>query len=388
MRISSSRAALALLATAAVAFAACSSSGSSPAPSSGTSAAPSTGTSAAPSGSAAGKWKVGFVTDVGQLEDHSFNEYSWKGAQAGATAIGATSDVIVTKQPSDYAPNIQTFIDQKFNIIVTTGFALGDATTKAAKAHPEIKFIGVDQGICVTETGDPDPNFGCKGDAGKLLPNYQGLVYNEAQPGYLVGIIAASISKTGVIGAVGGINTIPAVVKYIKGYQNGALSVNPQAKVLQVYVSTDITKAFNDPATGEAIAKQMLSQKADVIFQVAGLSGQGALKAACDAKVYGIGVDVDQYISNPNTKGCTVTSAEKKLSDTVTAAIQRIGAGTDKGGTILGDASSTPPAIGISPYHDLASLITPDIQKKVDDAFAGMKAGTVDVCKPNDCTKP
>jgi basic membrane protein A len=132
----------------------------------------------------------------------------------------------------------------------------------------------------------------------------------------------------------------------------------------------------------------MLSQKADVIFQVAGLSGQGALKAACDAKVYGIGVDVDQYISNPNTKGCTVTSAEKKLSDTVTAAIQRIGAGTDKGGTILGDASSTPPAIGISPYHDLASLITPDIQKKVDDAFAGMKAGTVDVCKPNDCTKP
>ncbi len=386
MRFSSSRATLALLAAAAVAFAACSGSGSSPAPSGATSAAPSSVTSAAPS--TASKWKVGFVTDVGQLEDHSFNEYSWKGAQAGAAAVGGTSDVIVTKQPSDYATNIQTFIDNKFTVIVTTGFALGDATTKAAKAHPEIKFIGVDQGVCIDETGAPDPNFGCKGDAAKLLPNYQGLIYNEAQPGYLVGIVAASISKSGVIGAVGGINTIPAVVKYIKGYQNGALSVNPNAKILQVYVSTDITKAFNDPATGEAIAKQMISQKADVIFQVAGLSGQGALMAACDAKLYAIGVDVDQYVSNPNTKQCTVTSAEKKLSDTVQAAIERIGAGSDKGGTILGDASSTPPAIGISPYHDLASMITPAIQAKVDAAFSGLKDGSVDPCKPNACDKP
>jgi len=386
---------LTLLASAALLFAACSSSGSSAAPTTAASAAASSGapsaagSASAPAGSGSGKFaKVGFVTDVGQLEDHSFNEYSWLGAQAGAKAIGATSDVIVTKQPSDYATNIQTFIDQKFNIIVSTGFALGDATTKAAKANPNIKFIGVDQAPCVTEAGDPDPNFGCKGDPAKLLPNYQGLIFNEAQPGYLVGIIAAGISKSGVIGAVGGINTIPAVVKYIKGYENGAKSVNPNIKVQELYVSTDITKAFNDPATGESIAKQMIGQKADVIFQVAGLSGTGALKAACDAKVYAIGVDVDQWVSNPNTKACTVTSAEKKLSDAVSAAIQRIGSKTDKGGVVLNDAAANPPGIGVSPYHDLAALITPDIQKKVDDAFNAMKTGSLDVCKPAACDKP
>ena len=140
-------------------------------------------------------------------------------------------DVIVTQSIADYAANIQTFIDNDFDVIVTVGFLIGTDTAKAAKAHPDIKFIGVDQCICVDETGDPDPTFACKGDAATLLPNYQGIVFAEAQPGYLAGIIAASISKTGTIGAVGGTN-VPAVVNYWRGYENGAKSVNPDIKVL------------------------------------------------------------------------------------------------------------------------------------------------------------
>jgi basic membrane protein A len=341
-----------------------------------------------PAGSQAAGLKIGLVTDVGVVDDKSFNEYSWKGAQKGAADVGGTANVLQTKQPSDYATNIQTFIDQGYNIIVTTGFALGNATTLAAKAHPEINFIGVDQGICIDAAGAPDPTFGCKGDASTLLPNYQGIVFNEAQPGYLAGIVAASISKTGVIGAVGGINTIPAILKYIKGYENAAKSVNPNIKVIELYISDDITKAFNDPTTGKSIGTQMIGQKADVLFQVAGLSGQGVLSAACDANVYGIGVDVDQHLSVPNTAKCTVTSAEKKLLEAVDAAIIRVSKGTDVGGNVVADAAANPPLIGLSPFYDLASLITPDTQKKIDDALAAMKAGTLDPCKPAACDKP
>ncbi len=332
--------------------------------------------------------KVGLVTDVGTLEDKSFNEASWVGAQAGAKAIGGTSSNIVTKAPADYATNIKTFVDQGYGTIVTVGFAMGDATAAAAKQYPSVKFIGVDQGVCIDETGKNDPKFGCKGDPKTLLPNYQGLVFKEEQVGYLAGVLAGSVSKSGVIGTVGGINTIPAVVRYINGYRNGAASVGIKPENVKVaYVSTDITKAFNDPGTGKSIAQQMIGQKADVIFQVAGLSGAGAIEAACATPgVIGIGVDVDQSKSLPQSAKCILTSAEKKLVDAVTAAIGKIGAKTDVGGTAVWDASTTPVGVGLSPYgSDYKDLVTPEIQAKIDAALAGMKDGSVNPCAPTKC---
>ena len=202
---------------------------------------------------------------------------------------------------------------------MTVGFAMGDATTIAAKQYPNVKFVGVDQGVCIDETGKSDPTFACKGDPKTLLPNYQGLVFKEEQVGYLAGVLAGSVSKSGVIGTVGGINTIPPVVRYINGYRNGAASVGIKPENVKVaYVSTDITKAFNDPGTGKSIAQQMIGQKADVIFQVAGLSGAGAIEAACATPgVIGIGVDVDQSKSLPQSAKCILSSAEKKLANAV-----------------------------------------------------------------------
>ena len=344
---------------------------------------------AACSGSSADIKKVGLVTDVGTLEDKSFNEASWVGAQAGAKAIGGTASNIVTKAPADYAANIKTFVDQGYGTIVTVGFAMGDATTAAAKQYPTVKFVGVDQGVCIDEDGKSDPTFACKGDPKTLLPNYQGLVFKEEQVGYLAGVLAASVSKSGVIGTVGGINTIPAVVRYINGYRNGAVSVNPDADVKVAYVSTDITKAFNDPGTGKSIGQQMIGQKADVIFQVAGLSGAGAVEAACAAPgVIGIGVDVDQSKSLPQSSKCILTSAEKKLVDAVGAAIKKIGDKTDVGGTAVWDASTTPVGVGLSPFgSDYKDLVTPEIQAKIDAALAGMKDGTIDPCQPTACDK-
>ncbi len=340
-------------------------------------------------GSSADIKKVGLVTDVGTLEDKSFNEASWVGTQAGAKALGGTASNIVTKATTEYAANIKTFVDQGYGVIVTVGFAMGDATTIAAKQYPKVKFIGVDQGVCIDETGKGDPTFACKGDPKTLLPNYQGLVFKEEQVGYLAGVLAAGVSKTGVIGTVGGINTIPPVVRYINGYRNGAASVNDKIDVKVAYVSTDISKAFNDPGTGKSIAKQMIGLKADVIFQVAGLSGAGAIEEACaNPGVIGIGVDVDQSKSLPQSAKCILSSAEKKLVDAVTAAIGKVAAKTDVGGTSVWDASTTPVGVGLSPYgSDYKDLVTPEIQAKIDAALAGMKAGTVDPCKPTPCDK-
>ena len=320
------------------------------------------------------KAKIGVVTDVGQLEDKSFNQASYEGAKAAAEALGADFDVIVTQNVSDYKQNIQTFVDQGFDTIVTVGFLIGSDTAAAAKANPNVKFIGVDQGICVDENGDNDPTFACAGDAAKLLPNYQGIVFAEEQPGYLAGILAASISESGIIGSVAGTN-VPAVVAYIKGYEAGAKSVNPDIQTLTQEVNPDPAKGFNDPATGKAIAQQFIAQGADVLFQVAGLTGQGVLEAACDAGVYGIGVDVDQAQTLPNLSKCIVTSAEKKLKDTVQAVTTTSVSGDFKAGTVPYNAASNPPAIGLSPYHDLASLVTPEIQAKLDEAFNQMKSG-------------
>jgi basic membrane protein A and related proteins len=357
----------------------------STAPSTPASTAPSTAPSTEPS-AALRPIKVGVVTDVGQLEDKSFNQSSNEGALAAATESGGSHDVIVTQAISDYAGNIQTLIDADFDVIVTVGFLIGTDTAKAAKANPDVKFVGVDQGVCVDANGDPDATFACAGDAATLLPNYQGIVFAEAQPGYLAGIVAASISKSGTIGAVGGTN-VPAVVNYWRGYENGAKATNPDIKVL--YQETDPNPAvgFNDPAKGKTIAGQFLGQGADVIFQIAGLTGQGALEAVCATEgVWGIGVDVDQAVSLPNLSKCIVTSAEKKLVDTVKAVVLSVASDTFKAGTVPYNAASEPQAIGLSAYHDNAALITPEIQAKLDAALAGLKDGSLDPCAPIKCT--
>ncbi len=354
---------IALFAAVAVVLSACSSSGST---------APSAGSAL----------KIGLVTDVGKLNDQNFNQYSWEGAQDGATKIGAPAPKSAQSQVSaDIKTNIQAFVDQKFDVIVTVGFAASADTTAAAKANPSIKFIGVDQSICVTETGDNDPNFGCKGDPAKLLPNYQGLTFKEQQPGYLAGIVAASISKSHHIAAIGGTASVPAVPNYMIGYRNGALSVDPTVKVELQYVSpAPDAKAFADPAGGKAFAQQLLAtaKDVDVLFQVAGSTGNGVLQAACDAKIYAIGVDVDQFVSTPATSACTVVSAEKKLTVAVSAAIQKIAAGTAAGGTVRLDITSD--SVGLSPFHDSQSLITPDIQAKLDKAVADLKSGALKAC--------
>jgi basic membrane protein A len=351
-------------------------------------ASPSAAESVAPS--AAATWKVGVVTDVGTLDDKNFNQFSFEGAEKGASDIGASSPpAIVPKDASEYANDIQKFIDQGYNIIVTVGFNLQTDTAKAAKTNPKVWFVGVDQDQCIDANGDPDPTFACAGNAnfGTLLPNFIELQFAEDQAGYLAGVVAASISKAGRIGAIGGINLVPPVVRYIQGYELGAKSVNPSIVVKSAYVSTsDFGKAFNDPAAGKTFAAQFIKQnKVDVLFQVAGKTGNGVLDAACAAGIMAIGVDVDQWLSYPNADACIFTSAEKHLSVAVESAIKAIAGGSATAGVNKYGAAND--GIGVSDFHDKASQIPADVQQKLTDALAGMKGGTVTTC-PAKCGQP
>ncbi|HKY52065.1 MAG TPA: BMP family ABC transporter substrate-binding protein [Candidatus Limnocylindria bacterium] len=295
--------------------------------------------------------KIGMVTDIGQLEDKSFNEFSWKGVQDGASAIGAPKpQVIVTKDIADYKQNLQTLIDQAYDIIITVGFLIGTDTLAAAKANPNIQFYGVDQFVA-----DPAP------------ANYQGLLFDEGQAGYLAGIVAGTITKSGKIGAVGGRSDVPPVVNYIKGYENGAKSVKSNVAVTSVYVED-----FNAPDKGEAAARTMVGNGIDVVFQVAGLTGAGVLRAACNAKIYGIGVDVDQYQSLPATKDCTITSAEKRLQNAVRDAIKRFKDKGKEGGNFFNNATND--GIGYSPIRNL-SPVPAGLEEKLKTALADMKSG-------------
>ena len=314
-------------------------------------AAPGASASATPGASPSGvALKIGMVTDIGQLEDKSFNEFSWKGVQDGAAAVGGTAKNIVTKDIADYKQNIQSFVDQKYDIIVTVGFLIGTDTLAAAKANPNIQFFGVDQFVA-----DPAP------------ANYQGLLFNEAQAGYLAGIVAATITKTNKVGAVGGRSDVPPVVNYIKGYENAVKTTKPG-----VTVSINYVEDFNAPDKGEASAKTMIGQGVDVIFQVAGLTGTGALRAACSAKIYGIGVDVDQYLSLPDSQACIITSAEKHLQVAVRDGIKRF---KDKGkqtGNFTNDATNA--GIGASPIRNL-SPVPAGLEDKIKQATTDMASG-------------
>lgn len=360
-------------------LAACNGGGESP----GESTAESAGESATASVAPHSDLKIGVVTDVGTVNDKNFNEYTYVGATEGAAAIGAEKPpVTVPKDSSEYAAAIQAYVDEGYDIIITAGFNLGVATTQAAHDYPDVWFIGVDQGPpCVDADGLPTFTVPCPGDAAALLPHFVALSYQEDQAGYLAGMAAASASKTGTIGAIGGITLCGPCIRYMQGFLLGAQSIKPDIKLVTGFVTeSDFVKAFNDPVTGKSFGQQFLQQnpEVDVLFQVAGKTGNGVLDAACDAGIYGIGVDVDQALSYPNAAKCTFISATKSLVLAVVTDIGKIADGTMPGGDDHWDASRD--GIGYALNPDLASILPSDMAESLDAAFAEMKAGTLVTC--------
>ena len=362
---------------------------STPATSPSTEASASSSAGAGASASAAGTsdLKIGVVTDIGTLNDKNYNEYSFKGAQAGAAAIGAAEPAsFVPTSASDYPSGIKSFVDQGYTVIVTVGFNLASATVQAAHDNPNIWFIGVDQSpICVDEQGLPDATFACKGDAKTLLPKYVSINFQEDQAGYLAGIVAAGASQKNAIGAIGGTSICAPCVRYIQGYELGAKSVKPDIKVVSAYVTNDFSaKAFQDQAGGKTFADNFLKQNkdVDVLFQVAGLTGNGVLDSACAKGILAIGVDVDQFPAYPAADPCLLTSAEKHLQLAVSDALKSVAGGSATPGDVLYDAKND--GIGVAQGHNLGNKWAPGTQDLLNAALAGMKDGSLKTC-PEKC---
>jgi basic membrane protein A len=299
---------------------------------------------------------VGLVTDLGHVNDKSFNQAAWFGAASGAKQVGGYAKYLETNAPTDYAKDIDTFAAAKYNVIVTVGFDLADATAKAAVQYPNIKFIGVDQDTSGNKVQSP---------------NYAGLVWHEDQAGFVAGYLAGYVTKTGKAATVDG-QQIPPVERYAIGFQNGfALAAKEQGKnypaVKSIYHAAG-DNAFSDPAWGATTAGQLISEGYDVIFGVGGGTGNGGIEKAASSKVYCVGVDVDQFNTDPAAQPCLITSAEKLITPGVVGLIKQVKAGTFKGGLNYG-------TVGVAPYHNFASVIPSSVQAKVAAVEAKIVSG-------------
>jgi basic membrane protein A len=264
------------------------------------------GTGAATETSGGEPVTVGLVTDIGGLNDRGFNALANQGLEDARAQLGVEGDVLESKSDADYIPNLSEFGQKGTNLVVSVGFLMTDATAEAAKAFPDTNFAIVDSAF--------DP----------AIPNAQGLLFKEQEAGCLVGVVGALTSKTGTITWVGG-QKIPPVDRFIAGYEFCAKDANPDIKVSGSY-SDD----FVDQAKCKEIALDQISKGSDVVFQVAGGCGLGALDAAKQEGVWGIGVDADQSFLGAHI----LTSAVKRVNVAVFKTIQSVQDGTFQGGGV------------------------------------------------------
>ena len=303
--------------------------------------------------------KVGLVTDLGKVNDGTFNEFAHKGVLAAQTEFGFEYKFIETTAQADYEKNIQTFVDEKFNVIVTVGFLIADATKAAAAANPDITFIGVDQFYV----------------PGEVTDNLLGLQFREDQAGFLAGALAAMMSESGTVGIVAGLE-IPPVKKFKNGYDNGAAYVRPDINLLGVYLPS-----FIDPALGGSTAEQMIGEGADVIFGAGGPTGTGAIKAAAEKGTFVIGVDQDEYLTTfggGSAPGADkiLSSASKRVDVAVATAIGEVIKGTFKGNGIeVFDAAGD--GVGLADFHDAADVIPDGVKAKLDEIFKALADGSL-----------
>ncbi len=297
---------------------------------------------------------IGLVTDVGEVDDKGFNQAAWEGAQAAAEAHGAAKvDYIETKDAKDYAANMQLFLDQGYDVIVTVGFAMGTATVEAAAANPDTFFLGVDQ--FVSDATD----------------NIVGLVFHEDQSGFLAGALAAMLSSTDTLAGVYGTDIIPAVVAFKEGYEAGAVYINPDINVISTYHPGGLDVAFTDPEWGGATAAQAIDNGADVVFGAGGKTGNGAIiEAAGHDSVYCIGVDLDQWETVPEAHPCLVSSAMKLIIPGIADIMDLYAAGNAPSGLFFGGA-------GLAPFHDFDSVIAQDIKDTLNTISAGLADGSI-----------
>jgi len=310
--------------------------------------------------------KIGLVTDGGGVNDQGFNQSAWMGIQKAAADFGWQAKFVESKQMTDFEKNIDAFATEGYDMIITVGFLMGDATAKKALEYPDIKFAIVDNEYFPAKEGDPDPYIAMK--------NVTSLMFKEDEAGFLAGVLAGGITKTGVICSVSGME-IPPVVRFVKGYQNGAKWMKSDIRTLNVYIPS-----FVDPEKGKETGLAMITQGCDVLFNVGGMTGNGGLMAAQERGIAAIGVDVDQYYTFPAVKEALVSSAMKNIDVAVYAFLKTVKDNSYKSGVFEGNAGNS--GIGLAPFHDWENRVPANVKAKIIEATEGLKNGTISTGVP------
>lgn len=296
---------------------------------------------------------VGLVTDVGEIDDKSFNQSAWEGVKLTEQDLEAQIDYIETGDAKDYAANIDLFAQNGYDTIVTVGFALGEATTEAAQKYPEINFIGIDQ-------FQVEP-----------VDNLAGLIFPEDEAGFKAGALAAMLTESDTIAAVLGTDLVPPVVAFKEGYEAGAQHINPDINIISTYHPGGLDVAFTDPEWGASTAKQAIDQGADVIFGAGGKTGNGALiETAGHEGLHCIGVDTDQWETVPEAHPCLVSSAMKLITPGVFTLATLSKEGEFPSGNYVGD-------VGLAPFHDFEEEISAEIKSQMEEIDAGLIDGSI-----------
>lgn len=302
------------------------------------------------------KLRVGLVTDVGKVNDGTFNEFAYKGMMQAVDEFGLESAFIETLAPTDYEKNITQFAEEDYDMIVTVGFMIGDATRKLAPEYPDIKFAGVDQFQADT------------------IENVMGMNFSEDQSGFLAGALAGLMTESKVVGIVCGME-IPPVIKFRLGYENGVHHVCPDCTVLGLYIDS-----FTDPARGKEAALSQMAEDADVIFGAGGPTGSGGILAAAAEGVWVIGVDQDEYLTTfgrGSVEGHDklLSSAMKRVDVSVYTAIKNFVEGTFQGGNAFFVAANE--GVGLAPFHDAEGSIPLTVKDKLMEIYKGLADGTI-----------
>jgi basic membrane protein A len=330
------------------------------------------GCQAAPEGDAGEEADAGcvrMVTNSGGLEDRSFNQSSWEGLQQAEDELGVEAEAIVSTGETDLAPNVEQAVQSGCGLVVTVGWELADATLAQAGANPDVAFAIVDEAV----------------DA----PNVKPVVFDTAQAAFLAGYLAGGVTKTGVVATFGGGNQ-PPVTLFMDGFVDGVAKYNEVHGTSVRALGWDkaaqdgaFTGDFEDVNKGKTLTEGFIAQGADVILPVAGQVGEGAAAAAVEHEgVSIVWVDSDGYETLPaDLRPVILTSVLKNTQD---AMVQIVG-------DVQGEAFTSDPYIGtlenagveIAPYHDLASLVTPELDGEIEGLRQAIIAGDIVVDSPS-----
>jgi len=315
------------------------------------------------------------VSDSGGFDDKSFNQLGYEGLKAAAADLGVKEKHVESESDADYAPNIQSLVDAKCDLIITVGFALSAATVDAAKANPKISFAIVDDAA--------DNDFDGKTDA----PNIKPILFDTAQAAFLAGYAAADYTKTGVLGTFAGI-AFPTVTIFMDGFYQGMTYHNEQKGTSVKLVGYDPANVDATLATGgfaaddnaKSVAKTVLDQGADVLLPVGGpifQSGGAAIKDSGKDIVL-LGCDADVFDTFPTYDDLYFTSILKDMK----AAVGDVVTAASKGG----DFDVTPyvgtlenGGVGIAPFHNYESKVSSSLQGELDTIKKSIISGDIKV---------